>query len=63
MKKINAIAFVVLTIIAVYLFYELIFVDELSRIDKILLIVLLVGGSINSSVIISRRKKKYLQKE
>lgn len=63
MKKVNATLFVVLAIIAIYLFYKLIFVEEWSRIDRILLIILLVGGSINSSIIAARRKKEKLGNE
>lgn len=62
MKKVNTLAFVVLAIIAIYLLYKLIFVEELSKIDNVLLIILLAGGMINSSLIMSRRKKKRLEK-
>lgn len=58
MKKITTIAFVALIIIGLYLFYKLIFVEELSKIDNILFTIFLAGGIINSSIIISKRKKK-----
>lgn len=61
MNKITTIAFVALIIIALYLLYKLIFVEELSRFDNILFIILLAGGIINSYIIISRRKKKPLK--
>ncbi len=61
MNKITTIAFVALIIIALYLLYKLIFVEELSRFDNILFIILLAGGIINSYIIISSRKKKPLK--
>jgi amino acid permease len=63
MKKVNIILFVVLAIIAIYLFYKLIVSEEWNNIDYILLIVLLLGASINSSIIAYRRKKKGMENE
>ncbi|NLE35102.1 MAG: hypothetical protein GX622_08365 [Bacteroidales bacterium] len=63
MKKVNIILFVVLAIIAIYLFYKLIVSEEWNNIDYILLIVLLLGASINSSIIAYRRKKKGIENE
>ena len=57
MNKLNAILFAVLIILAIYILYKLIAIEELSKIDRILFIILLAGGLLQSAIR-SRLKKK-----
>ncbi len=57
MKKLNAIFFVVLIFLAIYILYKLIVIEELTKTDNILSIILL-AGSIVQPVIRSRLNKK-----
>lgn len=58
MKLVNIILFGGLLIIAVYLFYKLIAVEELSRTDNILMIIFLAGTFLQAAVRYRLKKKK-----
>lgn len=58
MKLVNIILFAGLLIIAIYLLYKLIAIEELSRTDNILMIVFLAGSLLHSAVRYLLKKKK-----
>lgn len=63
MRTVTSIVLVILLVLAAYILYKLIFIEDLSKTDRILFIILLAGGLINSFIIESIRKKKRQKKE
>jgi hypothetical protein len=57
MKKVNVIVIVLLSMLAIYIFYGLIR-ESWTKIDHILLIILLAGGMLNSNAIERNRKRE-----
>lgn len=63
MKTVTSIVLVILLALAAYILYKLIFIEDLTKTDRILFIILLAGGLINSFIIEFMRRKKRQSKD